>query len=334
MPNQIPYVVDGFKSPFPLSNPITREALIPTASHGQRVDVVLAQLFPDFSRATLQNWLKEKSITIDNGSRRPKDKVFGGEHVQLRVILEPKDIASQPEDIPLSIMFEDETLLLVNKSAGLVVHPGAGNQTHTLMNALLHHAPSLQHLPRAGIIHRLDKDTTGLLIVAKTLPAYTHLIQQMQARDIVRHYLTLVQGHLISGGLIQTAYGRHPRDRIKMAVCQQGREAITEYRIHKHYQFVTLLDVTLQTGRTHQIRVHLAHIDHPVIGDPLYGKPIRVKATMPDTVRSAIQNMHRQALHAATLSLTHPISGERLTIKAPLPDDFQSLLTSIEHAHA
>lgn len=309
---------------------IKEEATIPSQHHGQRIDVVLAQLFPNYSRSQLVSWLKEGSITVDDGHLRPKDKVFGGEHVLLQVTIAASDDCSAAENIPLHVIFEDEHLLIVNKPAGLVVHPGAGNRKHTLVNALLHHAPPLHHLPRAGIVHRLDKDTTGLLIIAKTLSTHTSLVRQMQSREIQRHYLTLVYGHIISGGTIDTNYGRHPRNRLKMAVCSQGRQAITKYAVRKQHQFATLLDVTLMTGRTHQIRVHMAHINHPVVGDPLYGGRARFPAGIGDNLRHVLQTFNRQALHACTLSFIHPNTKERLTFSAPLPDDFQNLLTALE----
>lgn len=312
------------------NTPVIKEATISSEYHGQRIDVVLAQLFPDFSRSQLTHWLKEGFITLNERQYKPKDKALGGEHVKLHVVLSTNNSRCEAENIPLDVVFEDEHFLVINKPAGLIVHPGAGNPEHTLVNALLHHAPSLQHLPRAGIVHRLDKDTTGLLVVAKTLTAHTNLVRQMQAREIQRHYLTLVYGHVISGGVIDTHYGRHPRNRLKMAVCTQGRQAITHYTVGKQYHYFTLLDVTLQTGRTHQIRVHMAHINHPVVGDPLYGGRARYPAGVNDPLREALQQFKRQALHACTLSLTHPNSQENLTFTAQLPDDFQLLLETLD----
>ena len=309
---------------------LMKEAIISSEYHGQRVDVVLAELFPDFSRSQLTRWLKEGAISIDQRPYKPKDKVSGGEHVKLEVICASRSDTIEAEAIPLSIVFEDEHLLIVNKPAGLIVHPGAGNPRHTLVNALLYHAPSLQHLARAGIVHRLDKETTGLLIVAKTLATHTSLVRQMQNREIHRHYLALVHGHIIAGGTIDTFYGRHPRNRLKKAVCTHGRQAITHYSVKKKYQHFTLLDVTLMTGRTHQIRVHMAHINHPVVGDPLYGGQARIPAGLDDELRQTVKQFKRQALHAATLSFIHPHSQENLTFTVPLPDDFQSLLTALD----
>lgn len=300
--------------------------------HGQRLDVVLAQLFPDFSRSQLSAWLKEGLIKLNKNQAKPKDKVLGGEEVKLNIDFSTTKNTEnyQPEAIPLDIIYEDEHIIIINKPAGLVVHPGAGNRDHTLVNALLYHDPNLQHLPRAGIIHRLDKDTTGLLICAKTLTAQTNLVRQMQAREIQRNYLSLVQGHLISGGKIETFYGRHPRNRLKMAVCTQGREAITMYSLRKQYHDFTLLDIQLMTGRTHQIRVHMAHINHPVVGDPLYGGRARFPSQATEELRELFSHFSRQALHAAKLAFHHPQTDELLTFEAPIPDDFQSLLSALD----
>ena len=315
----------------PMRDSLVKEIVVPHDYQGLRVDVVLAQLFPEYSRARLTQWLKDGSITVNERAYKPKDKIWGGESIKL--LVNPSDGILKPctaENIPLTIIFEDDHVMVVNKPANLVVHPGAGNAMHTLVNALLYHAPSLHHLPRAGIIHRLDKDTTGLLLVAKTLTAHTSLIRQMQARTIERHYLALVHGHLIAGQTIDTGYGRHPRNRIKMAVCPQGRQAITQFSIRKQYGYTTLLDVKLMTGRTHQIRVHMAHINHPVVGDPLYGGQARIPAKVSPEERDALHAIKRQALHACTLSFEHPDTGETITLTASLPDDFQCLLTTLD----
>ncbi|MFA5959089.1 MAG: 23S rRNA pseudouridine(1911/1915/1917) synthase RluD [Tatlockia sp.] len=307
-------------------------AIISREYFGLRLDVVLARLFPEYSRSQLAVWLKEGAITLNHKPAKPKDKVLGGERIDLTIDSSTHKalLSCEAEDIPLTIVYEDNTLLVLNKPAGLVVHPGAGNPLHTLVNGLLHHAPSLEQLPRAGIIHRLDKDTTGLLLVAKTLTAHTNLTRQMQAREIHRNYLTLVQGHLISGGEINTCYGRHPKNRLKMAVRAEGRQAITFYTIEKQYQDFTLLDVELLTGRTHQIRVHMQSINHPVVGDPLYGGRMRFPPKANDTLRECISHFQRQALHAYKLSFTHPETEEVLTCEAPLPDDFHTLLTALD----
>lgn len=295
------------------------EKIIPLDYHGLRIDKALALLFPEYSRGQLTTLLKEKKISVDGHFLQPKDKIHGGELVHY----EPSEFQRasstlEPEAIPLDIVYEDENCLVVNKPAGLVVHPGAGNLTGTLVQGLLHHNKQLNALPRAGIIHRLDKETTGLLLVAKNEPAYTALARQMQARTIERRYLALVFGTVISGGHLQTGYGRDPKNRLKMAVGHYERQAITSYAVKKRFEKATLLDVKLETGRTHQIRVHMAHINHPIIGDTLYGGRVRAL--------SATLNFKRQALHAYQLSFEHPKTLARVTCLAPLPTDFTALL--------
>lgn len=317
------------------SLPSVTEVEVPAECHGLRLDVVLAKLFPDYSRSQLTQWLKAGHITLGNMQQpKPRDKVMSGDTIHIRIHFDAIDNKQEhllPENIPLDIAYEDDALLVVNKPAGLVVHPGAGNAEHTLVNALLHYAPSLQNLPRAGIIHRLDKDTTGLLIVAKTLQAYNLLVKMMQSREIHRHYLALVYGHVIAGARIETGYGRHPRNRLKKAVHEEGRVAITDYRIKKSYGDFTLLEVTLLTGRTHQIRVHMAHIKHPVLGDQLYGHPrLRVPMGATEDLQDALQKLKRQALHAWKLIFIHPLSQKELTIEAPIPDDLNRLLTLLD----
>lgn len=313
--------------------PIQKQLIIAPEHHNQRIDSVLAQLLPDYSRSQISTWIKAGAIRLNQKNCKPKDKTYSGDHIDLEITFTAPALdfnQCEPQDIPLDVIYEDEHVLVINKPAGLVVHPGAGNKDHTLVNALLHHAPILQHLPRAGIIHRLDKDTTGLLIVAKSLPAHTSLIRQMQAREIQRHYLTLVQGHVISGGSIDTGFARHPRNRLKMAVSGQGRQAITHYSINQQYQEFTLLDVSLMTGRTHQIRVHMAHIHHPVVGDQLYSGRMRFPAHASDEFRTVLQQFKRQALHARFISFIHPDTHEELSLEAPIPDDFQVLLDALD----
>lgn len=312
---------------------IQKQLTIPREHHNQRLDSVLAQLLPEYSRSQITNWIKSGAIKLNEKTCKPKDKALGGDLIDINVeftLVSADFDQCTPEDIPLDIIFEDDDVLVLNKPAGLVVHPGAGNREHTLVNALLHHEPKLQHLPRAGIVHRLDKDTTGLLIVAKSLTAHTSLIRQMQARDIQRHYITLVLGHVISGGTIDTGFGRHPRNRLKMAVTGQGRQAITHYMINRQYQDYTLLDVSLMTGRTHQIRVHMAHINHPVVGDQLYNGRMRIPVHASDELRTQIQQFKRQALHACSITFYHPQTDEELTFEAPLPDDFKLLLNTLD----
>lgn len=303
---------------------------IPMEYYGKRMDTALALLLPQFSRSQLSGWLKVGHIQVNRQIVKPKDKVLGGEIIQI-LLQEEKKVSYEPENIALNIAYEDDDILVVNKPAGLVVHPGAGNYQHTLVNGLLFHYSFLSQLPRAGIVHRLDKDTTGLLIVAKNLIAHTALIRQMQERSIKKTYLALVHGHVITGDTIQTFYGRHPHNRLKMAVLKQGREAITQYTLNKSYHYFTLLNVQLLTGRTHQIRVHMAHIHHAIVGDPLYSSRTRIPERADESLITLLQQFKRQALHANQLSFTHPISGEPCTISASLPEDFSQLLNALNH---
>jgi len=305
---------------------------IPADYCGARLDVALAKLLPQFSRTQLSLWLTQGQITINGIVQKPNYKVHGGESIICNIIETNRVHELCAEEIPLDIIFEDPELIIINKPAGLIVHPGAGNPSHTLVNALLHHDKTLAQLPRAGIIHRLDKDTTGLLIIAKTLTAHTNLIRQMQDHTIKRHYLALVYGKLVAGGTIDTEYGRDPRNRLKMAVRSQGRQAITHYTISKRYSEFTLLDVYLITGRTHQIRVHMAHIGHPIVGDPLYGGRARYPANITSTLRETLSHWQRQALHAHTLSFNHPITQKPMSVTAKCPEDLQQLLMEIERS--
>ncbi|KGP63487.1 ribosomal large subunit pseudouridine synthase D [Legionella norrlandica] len=312
---------------------IQQQITVPLKYHNQRIDSVIAQLLPEYSRSLISNWIKAGAITLNLKPCKPKDKTLGGDLIEISINYKKTNAdfnLCEPENIPIQIIYEDEEVIVVNKPAGLVVHPGAGNREHTLINALLHHVPSLQHLPRAGIIHRLDKDTTGLLIVAKSLISHTSLIRQMQEREIKRHYLTLVHGHIISGGTIDTGFGRHPRNRLKMTVSEHGRQAVTHYTVNKQYNDFTLLDVHLMTGRTHQIRVHMNYINHPVVGDQLYGGRMRFPAHASDHVLSTLNQFKRQALHARSISFYHPIQKMELTLEAPLPDDFTLLLNTLD----
>lgn len=311
---------------------IQQQIIIPREYHGMRIDAVLAQLLPEFSRSQISGWIKNGSISKNQKTCKPKDKISEGDSIAIDVNftqLESHFNLCEPENIPLEVVYEDDEVLVINKPAGLVVHPGAGNKEHTLVNALLNHASCLKNLPRAGIIHRLDKDTTGLLIVAKSLSAHTSLIRQMQAREIQRHYITLVHGHLIAGGCIDTSFGRHPKNRLKMAVTKQGRQAITYYDIKKQYQDFTLLTVRLMTGRTHQIRVHLAHINHSVVGDPLYCGRARFPAKASELLRQELQQFKRQALHAYSIAFDHPKTNVLIELTAPLPTDFAALLKTM-----
>ena len=295
---------------------------IPVDLAGMRLDQALAALFPDHSRSRLKAWLKDGRIRVDGLSPDPHRKVWGGETVELEVPPPPEVSAWLPEDIPLHIVFEDAALLVLDKPAGLVVHPGSGNWSGTLLNALLQHDPALAAVPRAGIVHRLDKDTSGLLVVAKTPAAQTELVRQLQARTVKRHYWALVHGELAGGGTVVAPIGRHPTQRTRMAVVGNGRPALTHYRVVRRFARCTLVECRLETGRTHQIRVHMAHLGHPLVGDPVYGQR-RAGAALLDS-------FPRQALHAFRLGLDHPLSGAAMSWEVPMAPDFAALLTALE----
>ncbi len=300
-------------------------ATVPEELAGQRLDQALAQMFPEYSRSRLKSWLLAGAIQVDGASRRPRDRVDGGEQVELRV--EPAaSVRSEPEQMSLEVVFEDESLLVVNKPAGLVVHPGAGNTTGTLMNGLLHQVPALAELPRAGIIHRLDKDTSGLLLVAKTLLSHTALVRLLAERKVSRRYLAVCNGVLTGGGRIDAPIGRHPVDRTRMSVRDNGKSAVTHYTVLERFSAHTYINVVLESGRTHQIRVHLAHRRHALVGDPVYGGRLALPAGASARLIAALRRFRRQALHATALELAHPSSAEALAFEVPPPDDFQELL--------
>lgn len=303
------------------------ECVVPEEFHQCRADVVLAKLYPMYSRNQWIQWLREGNIVSQDLALIPKYKLNALQVVSGNVNIETPFMEALAEDIALNIVYEDEDILVINKPSGLVVHPGSGQPNQTLMNALLFHQQSLEILPRAGIVHRLDKDTTGLMVVAKTPLSYQTLIQMMQERQIKRHYYALVHGLLRSSGTISTCFGRHPQNRLKMAVRPTGKTAVTHYRIKQHFRQNTLLNVALETGRTHQIRVHLNHIGFPIVGDKLYGKP---KAVGKSHITEILNQFPRQALHAYHLAFMHPISKKPLTFDAVVPDDFALLLESIE----
>ncbi len=306
-------------------------ATIPAEMAGLRLDQALSALFPDYSRSRLQEWIKRGAARLDDAEVTPKHRVWGGEAISLTTEA-AVSTEIRPEAIPLDIVHEDDDVLVVDKPAGLVVHPAAGHWEGTLQNALLNHAPALAGIPRCGIVHRIDKDTSGLLMVAKSLEAHKQLVDQLQARTVHRHYLALVQGAPTGGGTVDEPIGRHPSDRKRFAVRRDGKPAVTHYRIEERFPSHTLLQVKLETGRTHQIRVHMAHIHHPLVGDPVYGGRSKTPAGAPAPLIDALRQFRRQALHAASLGIDHPASGEYLEWHAPLPDDFQSLLERLRHA--
>ena len=301
---------------------------VPPDMDGQRLDQVVANLYPQYSRSQLQKWIKGGFVRVDDKTLKPKDRLIGGEVIIINAVLEPQT-EFDAEEIPLNIIYEDDSLIILNKPAGLVVHPAAGNWSGTLVNALLHYSPVLEMLPRAGIVHRLDKDTTGLMVVAKTLEAHTALVAALQARDVSREYLALVHANVVAGATIEANIGRHPVDRKRQAVTDGGKEAITHYRVEERFAHHTLLRVALETGRTHQIRVHLSWKHMPIVGDQVYGGRPRIPAGMTETERSAIQHFPRQALHATRLGLIHPATGEALHWEVPVPEDMAELLATL-----
>lgn len=294
---------------------------VPDEHAGLRLDQSLARLLPEHSRSRLQAWLKAGHVQIDGQLRDPKYKVCGGEQLLIAPPCSQEAQAGAAEDIVLNIVFEDAHLLVIDKPVGLVVHPGSGNWSGTLLNALLHHEPALAAVPRAGIVHRLDKDTSGLMVVAKTLAAQTELVRQLQARSVKRHYWALVQGQLASGGTVDAPIGRHPTQRTRMAVVGSGRPAVTHYLVVARFARCTLVECRLETGRTHQIRVHMAHIGHPLVGDPVYGQR--------RTGDAVLDGFPRQALHAFRLGLIHPHTGVAMEWSVPMAADFAALVDEL-----
>ena len=302
-----------------------RLAIVPQSAAGRRLDAVLAELFPEYSRSRLSAWIKSGDVLVDGASLRGRDPVRGGEEVILSAIQETQTHAVA-EDIPLDILYADEHVFVLDKPAGLVVHPGAGNPAGTLVNALLHLDANLELLPRAGIVHRLDKDTSGVMVVARTLPAHTALVAQLSARQVHRQYLAIVVGALVSGGTANAPIDRHPRDRLRMAVREDGKDAITHFRLRERYRNHTALECRLETGRTHQIRVHMNHLKHPIGGDPLYGGSFKLPKGASDEFIAALRGFKRQALHAEVLAFAHPVTGEAIRCEAPVPADMHALM--------
>jgi 23S rRNA pseudouridine1911/1915/1917 synthase len=313
-----------------MSKQISLSQRIPSRSAGLRLDQAAAELFSDYSRGRLQRWIKQGELTVDGRRAKPSARVNGGEKLQIEALLIAEGEV-EPQDIPLDIIFEDEHLLILNKPVGLVVHPAAGNWDGTLQNGLLHYDPELDSLPRSGIVHRLDKDTSGVMVVARSLKAHASLVNQLQTRSMSRVYEAVVKGEIPPAGTIDASIDRNPRDRKKMAVIKGGKSAISHYKLKQRLPGTSHVEVSLESGRTHQIRVHLTHIGYPTVGDHLYGKgPIKRKG-LPAEAIEAINGFPRQALHARTLKLVHPDSEEVCDFHAPLGGDINSLIEILQH---
>ncbi len=303
----------------------TLKIIIPERMTGQRLDVALSEMLPDYSRSKITDWIKSGEALIKHKTFKPKDKVNGFEMVEL-TISQKQNNNWVGEDIPLKVVFEDEDIIVINKAVGMVTHPGAGNWSGTLANALLYYEPKLATLDRAGIVHRLDKNTSGLMVVARNEKSQKYLVELLQTHSVSREYSAIVYGHMVAGGTIDKPINRDTKNRVKQAVSSDGREAITHYRVINRYQNHTHVKAILETGRTHQIRVHLSHIGHPLIGDTMYGGKVRFPRKADAILKEALLSFKRQALHARKLTLTHPISGELMSWKSPLPKDMSELL--------
>ncbi|NMP17259.1 MULTISPECIES: 23S rRNA pseudouridine(1911/1915/1917) synthase RluD [unclassified Thalassotalea] len=309
---------------------IEHQQIVPDSCLGKRLDQTLAVLFPEYSRSRLKEWVLAGNVKV-NGDviTKAREKMLGGESIHLSAQIEA-EVHYEAQNIELNIVYEDDDILVINKPAGLVVHPGAGNPDGTVLNALLHHCSKLELLPRAGIVHRLDKDTTGLMVVAKTIAAQTALVDALQAREITREYEAIANGVMTAGGLVDEPIGRHPTKRTHMAVTMSGRPSVTHYRVMEKYRNHTRLRLRLETGRTHQIRVHMSHIAHPLVGDPVYGGRPRPPKGASQDLLDLLRGFKRQALHATMLSLYHPINGELMTWHAPVPDDMISVCDALK----
>lgn len=318
-------VTDFEESVTPELRAIDADLRLPTSVAGQRLDGALAALLPEHSRVRLQRWISDGVLTVDGATARPRDRVRGGEQICLRATEEIR-VDDEPEAISLDLLHQDNDCLVINKAAGLVVHPGAGNRTGTLVNGLLALDPQLAVLPRAGIVHRLDKETSGALLVARNAEALHVLTDALARRDIEREYLALVQGEPVSGFTVDQPLDRHPTDRLRRAVRENGRPAVTHVRIEHRFNGYTLLRCKLETGRTHQIRVHLAHMRLPIVGDQVYGGRLRLPAGASEELIAGLRGFRRQALHAETLAFAQPVGGERVAAHAPIPDDMRALL--------
>ncbi|HAS6045824.1 TPA: 23S rRNA pseudouridine(1911/1915/1917) synthase RluD [Vibrio vulnificus] len=296
---------------------------------GQRLDQAIAELFADFSRSRLKEWLLDGKVTVNgNVVTKPRTKVMGGEVITVLAELED-EVRWEAQDIPLDIVYEDDDILVINKPRDFVVHPGAGTPDGTVLNALLFHCPEVAEVPRAGIVHRLDKDTTGLMVVAKTVPAQTRLVRALQKRNITREYEAIAIGRMTAGGKVDKPIGRHATKRTLMAVSPMGKPAVTHFRVAEHFREHTRIRLRLETGRTHQIRVHMSYLQHPLLGDAAYGGRARIPAGASEDVTAMIRNFDRQALHAVMLRFEHPITGEEMEFHAPVPDDMVELTETL-----
>lgn len=306
-----------------------RFAIIPEDHAGLRLDRSLAQLFPEYSRARIQAWIVSQQVTVNGICQVSKFNVSGGENIELIPVQNDENQQHLPENIALDIKYEDDDLLVINKPAGLVVHPGAGNSKGTMMNALLYHSENLGKLQRAGIVHRLDKDTSGLMVVAKSVQAHTKLVQMLQEHEVIRKYYALVRGQIISGGSIDSPIGRHPHDRTKMAISDKGKEARTHFIVKEKFKRHTLVEVSLETGRTHQIRVHFSAKNYPLVGDYVYAPRVQKVANVPEELNECLCKFPRQALHAFELSFMHPVTEKEMTWQSEIPGDMQELLSTL-----
>jgi len=312
-----------------MSELLQLEGIIQDESAGLRLDQALAQLFPEFSRGRITKWIKAGEVSVDEQQLRPRDSVAGGEHIVIAAHIEVVDDTWIAEAIQLDIIHEDDDVVIINKPAGMVVHPGAGNHQGTLVNALLHHSPQLEAIPRAGIVHRIDKGTTGLLMIAKTLQAHHSLVNQLQKRTVLREYQAIAMGVMTAGGTVDEPIGRHPVDRKRQAVVGSGKHAITHYRVEHRYRAHTHIRCKLETGRTHQIRVHMAHIRYPLLGDPVYGGRIRLPKGASEHTIETLQGFRRQALHAGLLGFIHPTTEQEVSWQIEMPKDMSNILTAL-----
>lgn len=312
-----------------MAQQIELKSTVTESQLGQRLDQAIAELFSDFSRSRLKEWLLDGKVMLDGQViTKPRARVMGGEEVTLMAELEDEE-RWEAQNIPLDIVYEDDDIIVINKPRDLVVHPGAGTPDGTVLNALLFHYPPIAEVPRAGIVHRLDKDTTGLMVVAKTVPAQTRLVRELQKRHITREYEAIAIGTMTAGGIVEKPIGRHSTKRTLMAVSPMGKPAVTHYRVAEHFREHTRIRLRLETGRTHQIRVHMSYIQHPLVGDIVYGGRPRIPKGASEALINTIRQFDRQALHAVMLKFEHPITGERLQFHAPVPDDMVKLTEAL-----